>query len=694
LDELQDGDPRQVGKYTLLGRLGSGGMGQVFLGRSIGGRQVAVKVIRADLARDRNFRARFAREVEAASRVSGAFTAPVIDADPDAVIPWLVTSYVRGPSLADAVEEHGPLPLSSVLTLAAGLAEGLAAVHEAGVIHRDLKPSNVLLAADGPRLIDFGISQAADFSQVTVAGMVIGTPGFMSPEQAVGDPVGPASDIFGLGAVLAFAATGEGPYGTGSPAVRQQRVLFSAPRLDNLPAALRPIVARCMSASPAARPTANQFLAELVAAHPSAADQTDWLPAGILPAGSAGPPAPTRPGARAAAKTTPPPVTPSAWEPPAPDPLAATVRDKPARTPGWEPTLTSTPHRETPPPETPHPEAAASPLTQPPDPRPQPVREPPAWQEPAPTWRGQAARPAWQGPPPGPPPGPPSVPAPTVPAPPAGNRRRRRWAVAAVALAAAVGAVIGVVAALPRAAPPLLRPTGLVTSASTSQSVRIAWSGPASGPLPDRYEVQRNGHDLASVPGNTTGYRATGLAPDTAYRFRVIAIRGGKRSSPSSVLIATTPTPPLYDAVLNSSGLANLTETAGNFTETYNSQFAKRDVGDTWQESWSFVPGCASGPCAVQVSGSVTGPQFSAELSRNGATYSGSVAIDNWWYCGSNINNRMDTTLNIQVTGVHAKMINGVWSVTSFTGTLVWNVEHDSDGNCPAATYKMRLSGT
>jgi serine/threonine protein kinase len=635
LDELQDGDPRQVGKYTLLGRLGSGGMGQVFLGRSIGGRQVAVKVIRPDLARDRNFRARFAREVEAASRVSGAFTAPVIDADPDAVMPWLVTSYVRGPSLADAVEEHGPLPLSSVLTLAAGLAEGLAAVHEAGVIHRDLKPSNVLLAADGPRLIDFGISQAADFSQVTLAGMVIGTPGFMSPEQAVGDPVGPASDIFGLGAVLAFAATGEGPYGTGSPSVRQQRVLFSAPRLDNLPAALRPIVARCMAADPAARPTANQFLAELVAAHPSAADQTDWLPVGILPAGGA------------AAKTPLPPATPPAWEPPAPAQPASTVRDKPA---------------------------------QPPDPRPRPVREQPGWQEPAPTWRGQAAPPVWPGPPP-------------VPAPPPG-KRRRRWAVAAVALAAAVGAGIGVVAALPRPAPPLLRPSGLVTSASTSQSVQIAWSGPASGPLPDRYEVQRNGHDLASVPGNRTGYRATGLAPDTAYRFRVIAIRGGKRSSPSSVLIATTPTPPLYDAVLSSSGLANLTETSGNFTETYNSKFSKRDVGDTWQESWSFVPGCASGPCAVQVSGSVTGPQFSTELARNGATYSGSVAIDNWWYCGSNINNRMDTTLNIQVTGVHAKMINGVWSVTSFTGTLVWNVEHDSDGNCPAATYKMRLSGT
>jgi hypothetical protein len=260
-------------------------------------------------------------------------------------------------------------------------------------------------------------------------------------------------------------------------------------------------------------------------------------------------------------------------------------------------------------------------------------------------------------------------------------------------VAAVVGAGIGVVVALPRPAPPLLRPTGLVTSASTSQSVRIAWAGAPSGPLPDRYEVQRNGRNLASVPGKTTGYLVTGLAPDTAYRFRVIAIRGGKRSSPSSVLIATTPTPPLYDAVLHTSGLADLTETAGNFTETYNSQFSKRDVGDTWQESWSFVPDCSSGPCAVQVSGSVTGPQFTTALSRNGSAYSGSVAIDNWWYCGSNINNRMDTILNIRLLGVHAKMINGVWTVTSYTGTLVWNIEHDSDGNCPAATYKMRLAG-
>ena len=317
MDELRDGDPRQVGKYMLLGRLGSGGMGQVFLGRSIGGRQVAVKVIRSDLARDRNFRARFAREVEAASRVSGAFTAPVIDADPDAVLPWLVTSYVRGPSLADAVEQHGPLPLPSVLTLAAGLAEGLAAVHEAGVIHRDLKPSNVLLAPDGPRLIDFGISQAADFSQVTLAGMVIGTPGFMSPEQAVGDPsragqrhLQPRRGPGVRGRRARDPTEPAHPRRASSGCCSPRRALTTCP-----PSSGRSSRGACQ---PTRRtgPTASQFLAELVAAHPSAADQTDWLPAGILP--GTGPASAKTPSvAVGSAGSTP---APSAWESPAPTP--------------------------------------------------------------------------------------------------------------------------------------------------------------------------------------------------------------------------------------------------------------------------------------------------------------------------------------------------------------------------------------
>ena len=211
-------------------------------------------------------------------------TAPVVDADPTAPLPWLVTGFVNGLSLAEAVDEHGALPVASVLALAAGLAEGLGAIHSAGVVHRDLKPSNVLLAADGPRVIDFGISRAVDATQMTRTGTVIGSPAFMSPEQVEGGAVGPASDVFSLGAVLVFAATGEGPFGHGAPTALLYRVVHGTPRLDRLPGPVRPLVERCLTKDPGQRPTAAQFLAELRAAHPSAADLADWLPASILSA--------------------------------------------------------------------------------------------------------------------------------------------------------------------------------------------------------------------------------------------------------------------------------------------------------------------------------------------------------------------------------------------------------------------------
>jgi serine/threonine protein kinase len=228
LRELQPSDPTHIGPYRLRGQLGSGGMGRVFLGLSAGGRPVAVKVIRSDLAADPDFRVRFRREVAAARRVSGLFAAMVVDADLDAAEPWLATAYVAGPSLAEAVHDHGPLPVSSVVALAAGLAESLAAIHAADVVHRDLKPSNVLLASDGPRVIEFGISRAAEATSMTHAGFVIGSPGFISPEQAEGGEVGPPSDIFSLSAVLAFAATGEPPFGTGSTAALVYRVVHAA----------------------------------------------------------------------------------------------------------------------------------------------------------------------------------------------------------------------------------------------------------------------------------------------------------------------------------------------------------------------------------------------------------------------------------------------------------------------------------
>jgi len=245
-------------------------MGRVYLGRSPGGRHVAIKVIRTELAEDAEFRARFAREVSAARKVSGIFTAPVVDADLDGPVPWLATSYIAGPSLADAVADRGPLPAASVLTLAAGLAEGLAAIHSAGVVHRDLKPSNILLAEDGPRLIDFGISRSVETSALTRAGVVVGSPGFMSPEQGEGHEVGPPSDIFSLGAVLAFAATGEGPFGEGSTAALLYRVVGAEPNTDGLPDEIRPLIERCLAKDPQHRPTAAQLLAELSTAQPVA----------------------------------------------------------------------------------------------------------------------------------------------------------------------------------------------------------------------------------------------------------------------------------------------------------------------------------------------------------------------------------------------------------------------------------------
>jgi len=296
VQELLPGDPQVIGPYRLLGQLGSGGMGRVFLGLSAGGRHVAVKVIRAELAADPEFRARFRREVAAARTVSGMFTAVVVDADVDALAPWLATAYVAGPSLAQAVDAHGPLPADSVMALAAGLAESLATIHAAGVVHRDLKPSNVLLAEDGPRVIDFGISRAAEATSLTGTGLVVGSPGFMSPEQAEGGVVGPPSDMFSLGAVLAFAATGEGPFGSGSTPALIYRVVHGRPDLDRVPARVRPLIEGCLAKDPCDRPAAADLLAQIGPVQPV----TGWLPEAVIrpapedqaPASAPGLPAP------------------------------------------------------------------------------------------------------------------------------------------------------------------------------------------------------------------------------------------------------------------------------------------------------------------------------------------------------------------------------------------------------------------
>ncbi|MFI8081616.1 PQQ-binding-like beta-propeller repeat protein [Kitasatospora sp. NPDC086009] len=280
LERLGAGDPRQAGPYTLMGRLGAGGMGAVYLGRSAGGRTVAVKVVRPELAGDGSFRARFRQEVAAARQVSGAFTAPVVDADTEAATPWMATAFVVGVPLQDAVARHGPLPGVTVRTLAAGLAEALTEVHRAGLIHRDLKPGNVLLALDGPHVIDFGISRAADGTGLTTTGAVIGSAPYMSPEQALGEPLTPASDVFALGSTVAYAALGTRLFGDGAGAAVLFRVVNTDPDLSGLPDGIRHLVAGCLAKNPNHRPTPRQ-LVELVEriGRPDPAD--GWLPPAV-----------------------------------------------------------------------------------------------------------------------------------------------------------------------------------------------------------------------------------------------------------------------------------------------------------------------------------------------------------------------------------------------------------------------------
>ena len=267
---LQKDDPKSIGGYKLVGRLGSGGMGIVYRGRTRSGREVAVKVVHAQYAEDAVFRARFRQEIESVRKVSGAFTAPVLDADPEAVRPWMATQYVPGPSLAALIRDQGPLKGTALRRLALGLVEALREIHRAGVVHRDLKPANVLMAQDGPRVIDFGISRAAEnHNTLTETGQMIGTPPFMSPEQLTdARSVGPASDVFSVGALLVYTSTGRGPFDADSPYLTAYRVVHDAPVLDGVPEPLHALLERCLAKDPADRPGLDELAREFVAALP------------------------------------------------------------------------------------------------------------------------------------------------------------------------------------------------------------------------------------------------------------------------------------------------------------------------------------------------------------------------------------------------------------------------------------------
>ncbi|MFI1422861.1 protein kinase [Streptomyces sp. NPDC020731] len=260
-------DPERIGGYRILGLLGQGGMGRVFLAEDAEGHRVALKLVHEEFTADPEFRRRFSREVEAAGKVLSFFTVPLVDSGADAETPWLATQYVPGPSLSAAVRRDGPLPVERLCSLAAALGEALIVIHAAGIVHRDLKPSNVLLADDGPRVIDFGIARAVDSEELTGTGHALGTFGYAPPEQVVAEePVGPAGDVFALGGVLLFAATGRDPFGEGPPAVLAYRTVYEEPELDGLPEELTALVRRCLAKDPALRPAPREVIAAARAA--------------------------------------------------------------------------------------------------------------------------------------------------------------------------------------------------------------------------------------------------------------------------------------------------------------------------------------------------------------------------------------------------------------------------------------------
>ncbi|MEW1872109.1 serine/threonine-protein kinase [Streptomyces caelestis] len=264
VDQLTQHDPRRIGPFEVLGRLGAGGMGLVYLARSASGRRVAIKTVRTELAEDQLFRVRFTREVEAARAVSGFYTAAVVDADPRAAVPWLATAYVPAPSLEEIVNECGPLPAQAVRWLAAGVAEALQSIHGAGLVHRDLKPSNVLVVEDGPRVIDFGIASGVSNTRLTMTNVAVGTPAYMSPEQAKDSrSVTGASDVFSLGSMLVFAATGHPPFHGANPVETVFMLLREGPDLEGLPDELRPLIEACMQMDATARPNPADLQAQL-----------------------------------------------------------------------------------------------------------------------------------------------------------------------------------------------------------------------------------------------------------------------------------------------------------------------------------------------------------------------------------------------------------------------------------------------
>ncbi|GGZ12042.1 serine/threonine protein kinase [Streptomyces nitrosporeus] len=582
MEKLGSADPQRIGGYRLLGRLGAGGMGQVFLARSERGRTVAIKLVRPELAEQQRFRERFRAEVRAARRVGGAWTAPVLDADTDAAVPWVATGYVAGPSLhrvvsghpgvpADRSGSYGPLPEHSVRALGSGLAGALQDIHRAGIVHRDLKPSNVLVTIDGPRVIDFGIARALETlaeGDLTRTGSLVGSPGFMAPEQVRGERVTTACDVFCLGSVLAYAATGRMPFGAADSGVHALmfRIAREEPDLTGVPVDLVELIQDCLVKDPAARPSTDSVLERL-----GSTDSAEpWLPAALIAqlgrhavelldsedpeedgpaedgpedggpaapvAGAAGAPTTTGAPAPLGAPATPappsPPVTTAAPGTSAPPAASApgTVPVRPPSAPGPAPIHAPGPPA-TPPPPPPYGHSGQQPL---PPPYGHPGQQPPPpsygypQQAPPPSPYGYATQPAPghtggfgptrpYGPPPHPAPG-------SAPSPSSGPRGRRRGAavlLVVVAALVAAGACWGVYA--------FMKDDG-GTTASPSPTASSS-GGSSADPAPRNPDPTGSGSGDGTggaVPADYVGTWTGTVGGDAGTSTRRLVIRQGE----------------------------------------------------------------------------------------------------------------------------------------------------------------------
>jgi len=470
---------------------------------------------------------------------------------------------ISAPSLSAAVAAYGPLPVPAVLTLAAGLAAALSTAHAAGFVHGDLTPANVLLAANGARLTGFATGQAAG-GRAPRADVLPGIPGFMAPEEAEGLEGGPASDVFSLGAVLLYAATGT-------------RMSYYVAHLDQLPGELRPFIERCMAVDPAQRPTAAEFLTGLLAGNPAAVNH----------------------------------IAPSVPMP------AETITFGARKSPHWPAAL---------------------------------IRRLPA------AWKSQQIR-------------------------------RHAWLMSIVALACAVVAA-GVVYIIHPWPYPVLRPTGLTADNRGFNSISLGWSNPGSGPLPDKYLILRDGAVAATVPGNVNHFKESGLTPATTYDFRVIAYRAGIRSQSSDNFSVATATPPLSDAVFNSSFPVHEKIEAGASSVQGDSE------GETWTDEWDFVSACPLGPCATQLVGQINGQSFTVKLTPAGdGTYNGTVEINDAYYCGSSVSNYEGSLLFVSISAAAAHAVGKQWQATKLSGGMTWNIDSNSNGGCGSGQLVLGVSG-